>query len=139
MRPGGDGDITATRRTWQKVRYEGGIGSGVILGEYLYFHDGDGTATCLELATGNSIWEERVSASGSRLRSWSSMTLAGDRIYLLSQSGEMAIVRASPQFELIAVNRLDDAKTNSTQAMSDGQLFIRTHTHLWCIGDRLKP
>jgi hypothetical protein len=37
---------------------------------------------------------------------------------------------------LIGTNELDGTLTNSSLAASDGQLLLRTHKHLWCIGKR---
>ena len=54
------------------------------------------------------------------------------------ESGTMIVMRASTDFELIAVNEIGNELTNSTQAMSEGEIFIRTHEHLWCIGDSKK-
>ena len=31
------------------------------------------------------------------------------------------------------LNKLDDAGTNSSLAISNGQIFLRTFKHLWCI------
>ena len=64
------------------------------------------------------------------------MILSGDKIYILNQSGDTIVLRASPQFELIAVNSIGNELTNATLAVSDGEFFIRTHQKLWCIGDR---
>lgn len=136
LRPGGAGNLTDNRRLWHKIRHEGGIGSGVIKDGFLFFHNNGGTAFCLDVATGNTRWEEKLKVDGRPIQSWSSMVLAGDRIYLVTQSGDTVVWRASPTFEQIAVNSLDGEKSNGTQAMADGQIFIRTHTHLWCIGDR---
>jgi hypothetical protein len=46
----------------------------------------------------------------------------------------MVVLAVSPQFNLITTNPLDNAMCNSTQAMSNGDIFIRTWEHLWCIG-----
>jgi hypothetical protein len=46
------------------------------------------------------------------------------------------VLRASPKFELIAVNPLDGELTNSSLAVSHGELFIRTHKNLWCISEK---
>jgi hypothetical protein len=46
------------------------------------------------------------------------------------------VVRAAPKFELIATNPLDRSLTNSSLAASNGQFFLRTHKHLWCIGKK---
>jgi hypothetical protein len=63
------------------------------------------------------------------------MILSGDKIYILNQSGDTIILRASPKFEMISVNSIGDELTNATLAASDGQFFIRTHENLWCIGE----
>jgi hypothetical protein len=51
----------------------------------------------------------------------------------MNQSSEMVILQASPQFQLIRINSLDNAMCNATHAMSDGEIFVRTWKHLWCI------
>ena len=48
----------------------------------------EGFLECLELASGRQIWEERLKAVGPNSGSWSSMVLAGDKIYLLNQSSD---------------------------------------------------
>jgi hypothetical protein len=62
------------------------------------------------------------------------MVLSGDRIYVLNQGSDTIVLRASPKFEVLATNPLGDGMTNSSVAVSDGELFIRTQKHLWCIG-----
>jgi hypothetical protein len=45
------------------------------------------------------------------------------------------IFKASPEFEILAHNKLGRGeRTNSSIAVSNGELFIRTSRHLWCIG-----
>jgi hypothetical protein len=66
------------------------------------------------------------------------MVLAGDRIYVLNQSGDTVVLKAAPKFEILAVNPLENELTNASHAISDGQIFIRTHKHLWCIGETAK-
>ena len=61
------------------------------------------------------------------------MVLSGDLIYLLNQSGSTLVLKASPEFEVIAVNSIGNEMSNSTHALSDGDIFIRTHENLWCI------
>ena len=61
------------------------------------------------------------------------MVLADDKLYLLNQSGDTFVFRASPKFELLATNSLGET-TNSSIVISDGDVFIRTHEALWCIG-----
>jgi outer membrane protein assembly factor BamB len=81
------------------------------------------------------VWEKRLSGVNAKNDSWSSMILSGDKIYVLNQSGDTLVLRASPKFELIGANSLGNELTNSTLAVSDGEFFIRTHENLWCIGE----
>ncbi len=132
VKTGGKGDVTRSHRSWQKIRDHGGIGTGVIAGDHVYSLDGSGTVYCTELQSGKELWEQRLPGSG---RSWGSLLLSGDHIYTLSQSGETVVFKAEPEaFEQIAHNEIGE-KTNSSIAVSDGQLFIRTWKGLWCIGE----
>jgi outer membrane protein assembly factor BamB len=45
------------------------------------------------------------------------------------------VVKAGSAFEVLAENDFDDY-TLSSPAISEGQIFIRTAKHLYCIGKR---
>lgn len=134
---GGAGDVTS-KRLWQTVRTKNRLGSGVIHGGHVYILNTEGIAECIELKTGKAVWMERLQGKGAKQESWSSMVLAGDLIYILNQSAETYVLRASPKFELVTVNTLDGALCNASHAVSDGEFFIRTQRHLWCIGEKKK-
>lgn len=133
---GGKGDVTATHRLWQTVRTQNRLGSGVIHGGHVYVLNTPGFVECLDLKTGKVVYNERLRGAAAKNESWSSMLLAGDKIYIPNQSGETYVLRAAPKFELLATNPLDGALTNASLAAADGQIFLRTHRHLWCIGKR---
>jgi len=62
---------------------------------------------------------------------------AQGRLYVLTRNGETLVFAASPKYELLAVNSLGAGEqTNSSIAVSNGELFIRTFRHLWCIGKK---
>ena len=51
------------------------------------------------------------------------------------RNGDTVVLAARPKFELLAVNKLGRGEaTNSSLAVSRGDIFIRTFKHLWCIG-----
>ncbi len=133
---GGKGDVTGSHRLWQKTRTANRIGSGIILKGHVYIFNSDGFLDCIELKTGREVYSERVRGKGAKSESWSSMVLVGDLLYQFNQSGDTLIMRASPKFELVAVNSIGNELTNSSPAISDGEIFIRTHKHLWCISGR---
>jgi outer membrane protein assembly factor BamB len=81
------------------------------------------------LAGGKDVWgKERISGA-----SWGSLVAAGGRLYVTNQAGETLVLAASPEFKLLARNPLGE-RTLASPAVSDGEIFIRTYKHLWCIG-----
>jgi outer membrane protein assembly factor BamB len=96
----------------------------------------DGMAQCIELTTGKDKWLERLKATGAKGEIWGSEVMAGDNIYVMNHSGDTFVIKANPEkLEIVSTNPLSEL-SNSTPAVSDGQIFIRTHEALWCIGDK---
>lgn len=136
--PGGTGDRTAQRSAYVQRMPRHTIGSPIIKDGYVYLCVTDGYAQCLELATGKLVWEERLKASGGDPATWASLVRAGDRLYVPNHSGDVLVLRAAPTFELLASNPTGEL-SNSTLALSDGEIFMRTHTAIWCFGEGRAP
>src|SRR5262249_14302266 len=95
VKAGGKGDVTKTHRLWPHAKQNPQrIGSPVIVGDHVYILDEQGMGRCLELKTGKDVWKERVGGV-----SWSSMVVAGDRLYVTNHDGETHILAASPKFQ----------------------------------------
>jgi outer membrane protein assembly factor BamB len=125
---GGEGDITKDR-LWRHPTNPQRVGSGVIVGDHVYQYEDDGQARCFELKTGREVWKlkGRVGAG-----SWGSMVHADGKLYALSHDGDTLVFAASPEYQLLATNRLGEP-SNSSIAISDGNIFVRTFKKLWCI------
>jgi outer membrane protein assembly factor BamB len=134
VRAGGSGDVTAARRLWHHPRSPQRIGSGVVHDGHIYVHNDPGTAMCINLKTGETVWTERLQGAG-KGQNWSSVMLAGGHCYTITQGGDCFVFKASPKFELVSVNSLGEP-SNSSIVPSNGDLFIRTQKALWCIGAR---
>ncbi len=134
VRPGGSGDRTAERLVFEQRSKKGRIGSPVIYKGHAYLASNDGFGQCIDLKTGALVWEERLPATGANGETWSSMTLAGDRLYVVNRSGDTLVLRAAPKFELLATNPVGEI-SNATLALSNGQIFLRTHSALYCIAE----
>ena len=48
-------------------------------------------------------------------------------------AGETLVFKASPQFELLVRNPLGE-RVLASVAVADGEIFVRSYKHLWCIG-----
>jgi outer membrane protein assembly factor BamB len=138
VRPGGHGDVTATHRLWFSSLPDSKayIGSGLIFENHMYLINGHGLAACLELKTGRTLWEERLTGSGARNSCYSSPVLAKGLLYIANQNAEIFVVRAKPRFECLATNSIGGELMNASMAASDGAIFIRTEKALWCIAQR---
>jgi len=133
VRPGGSGDVTATHRLWQIPKTKQRIGSGVISGKYIYIVDEPGIAGCYNLNSGEMIWQERLEGPSGEHTCWSSLVLGDGKLYAINQGGDTFVLQPSPAFKRIATNPLAEM-TNASLAISDGEIFARTHQALWCIG-----
>jgi outer membrane protein assembly factor BamB len=124
---GGTGDISANQ-LWHKPANPQSIGTGVIIDGYWYVPDaGPSTIRCIKADTGEEIWQERAGSY------WGSIVMAEGRAYATDQSGTTIIFKPNPEkLEVIAKNALGE-HCNATPAISNGQIFIRTFDHLWCI------
>ncbi len=129
----GTGNITESNRLWStKTPNPQRIGTGVIFGKHVYMANENSTAQCIEVETGKEAWRARMPEGVI----WSSPVLAGDRLYVTNQNGTTIVFRANPEkYEQLAENKLDEP-SNSTIAISDGEIFLRTAEHLFCIADK---
>ena len=130
---GGMGDITADR-LWLHPKNTQRVGSGVVTKGHVYIVDENGIPHCYDLQTGEEKWKFDKRPSGAS--TWGSMVHVDDRLLVLMRNGDTVAFAAKPEYELLTVNKLGGAETNSSLAISDGQIFIRTFKHLWCIEEK---
>lgn len=132
IRAGGRGDITETHRAWS---FQNGpdVPTPVTDGKYFYVVDDRGVMWCLDAKTGEAIYGPQRIKTGTYS---SSPVLADGKLYITNEDGLTTVVRAGPTFEVLAENNLNDYCLSSP-AISEGQIFIRTTQHLYCIGKRV--
>jgi outer membrane protein assembly factor BamB len=131
VKPGGKGDVTASHRLWRHGdKLPQRIGSGVIHDHHLFISDADGFVECLEANSGKQVWKERLQG-----KMWGSLVLADGRLYVTSLEGVTFVLAAKPKFELLAANDLGEA-TYAALAVSNGEFFLRTYEHLYCIAEK---
>ena len=131
LRAGVRGSLDESHRLWSS-RNGPDIPSPVTDGKYFYIVSDKGIMRCLDAKTGKEIWGPQRLKPGDYS---SSPVLADNKIYVVSEEGLTTVVKAGPQFEILAENSLDD-RCLSSPAISGGQIFIRTSQYLYCIGKR---
>jgi outer membrane protein assembly factor BamB len=60
--------------------------------------------------------------------------VADEKLYFTSEDGEIFVVKAGPQYELIATNSMGEV-CMATPAISEGMIFVRTQGHVYGIGE----
>jgi outer membrane protein assembly factor BamB len=93
------------------------------------FHD-QGTVSCLRSATGEVLWSEKPAG-----KYFGSPVCVGDKLYAITTDGNVVVLKAGPEYELLAVNALGE-KSHATPAVADGRMYLRTYSHLIAIGGR---
>jgi outer membrane protein assembly factor BamB len=100
-------------------------------GTYFYMVADNGLMTCIEVATGKKVYQKRLSV-GATIDA--SPLLADGKLYITGENAVTVVLKAGPEFEELARNELDGTFTMSSLAVSGDKLFLRTSTHLYCLG-----
>ncbi len=136
MRPGGDGDVAATHVVWSFAQGPD-VPTPVSDGKLLYVVRDGGVVFALDVKTGQTVYGPVRLPPGTYS---ASPILADGKIYVTTEEdGITTVFRAGPKFEILASNKLlGDCSPYclSTVAISEGQIFLRTSSYLWVIGER---
>jgi outer membrane protein assembly factor BamB len=127
VRPDGKGDVTRTQVVWRLDRGVPLTPSPIVAGDHLYMVNDTGIASCVEIATGKLVWQQRLPGGYS-----ASPVLAGGLIFFPSEDGTTTVIRALPSFQAVAVNRLD-SPILASMAVTGGSIYLRTATALYRI------
>jgi outer membrane protein assembly factor BamB len=103
--------------------------SPVVARGLLFQVSGTSQLVCIDATTGKKLWSNKAAGC------YASLVASGGCIYALARSGTMFIIAAERTYRLIASCPLGEG-SDATPAMGDGRLYIRTHSHLWCLGAR---
>lgn len=134
VRAGGRGDVFRTHFVWS-TNNGPDVPTPVTDGKYLYIVRDNGVMFCYDAHTGAEIYGRHRVRPGTYS---ASPVLADGKIYVTSEDGITSVVKAGPQFEILAENDLD-GYTLSSPVIANGQIFIRTDSMLWAIGQPREP
>ena len=129
IRPDGSGNVTQTHIAWRTTHGAAYVPSPIIAGECFLVISDEGVAHCFAAGTGKLLWTERLG------QEHASLVSAEGRIYFLNDKGVMNVVKAGSAFVRLAQNEIGE-KCFASPAISQGQLFLRGESHLFCVGAR---
>ena len=98
----------------------------------LYALMDNGVLVCFDGKTGKELYRKRLGGACN-----SSPIASNGRVYFSNNEGTTFVVKAGREFELLGTNSLGERITASP-AVSGNQLFYRTDSHVYCIGENTK-
>jgi outer membrane protein assembly factor BamB len=130
---GSRGDLTKSHVQWKNKKAGAFLPSPLLYQGHLYLPSDRAFVSCYDAKNGTQVWKERLGESDSGAVEFHASPVAGaGRVYFTSKNGSVKVLRAGATFELLADNAMGETIIASP-AISNGQIFLRGQTHLFCI------
>ncbi|HEY7784513.1 MAG TPA: PQQ-binding-like beta-propeller repeat protein, partial [Pyrinomonadaceae bacterium] len=128
---GGEGDQSANAIRWRYTKPVPQVPSTLLYKGVLYMINDSGILLSFDPATGNVLKQGRL--HGAIDKYFSSPVAADDKVFLVGQGGQMSVLKAAGDWEVLRVNEMDD-ECYATPAIADGRIYVRTRSALYCFG-----
>ncbi len=128
--PSGSGDVTKTNIRWRINQVPEGIGSPIIVGNFVYRLHRPNVLKCWRVEDGQEVYAERLD----RLTStWASPVAdAAGRLYFTT-AGVSYVIQSGSEFRVLAINNLDDPN-HASPAVAGGRMYLVGTREIYCVG-----
>jgi len=137
FRPGANGDIslksgedTNAFLAWSSSKGSPYTPTPIIYGDQFYVIADNGVLSSYDAKTGAVIYQQRLPSSFS-----ASPVAADGKLYLASEDGDVFVVKAGRQYELLQKNVMGQPLM-ATPALTQGMLIVRTDNAIYALGER---
>jgi outer membrane protein assembly factor BamB len=130
---GGHGDMTDKSVRWKYTKPVPQVPSTLLYKGVLYMVNDSGILISFNPETGAIIKQDRL--KGAIDKYFASPIGADDKVYLIRQDGTVSVVKAAGDWQVLAVNTLDD-ECYATPAVADGKIYVRTRSAIYCFGNK---
>jgi outer membrane protein assembly factor BamB len=135
IRLGHEGDLTGSDAIlWTQTRGMCDTTSPVLHDNKIYTLTDKGMVSCFNATTGEPYYHRRRLPQPDNFKA--SPVAAGGNLYLASEGGVITVIKLGEKFEILATNTLTDHMFVASPAVAEGEMFLRSRTHLFCISDR---
>ena len=139
IKPGASGDVTLEEGEtsgefiqWYQPKAGPYNTSPIVYRDFYYTLLDRGFLTCHEARTGKEVYGKTRFPVGATFTA--SPWAYNGKIFCLSEDGDTYVVEAGPEFKLLQTNSLDEL-CMASPAVSQGKLFIRTASNLYCFSE----
>ena len=137
FRPGATGDISLKPGeeknaflAWSSSKGSPYTPTPLVYGDLFYVLADNGVLSTYVAKTGELVYQQRLPSSFS-----ASPVAADGKLYLASEDGDVFVVKAGRQYELLSRNVMGQPLM-ATPALSDGMLIVRGQDALYALGER---
>ena len=131
VRLGGKGDLTMTNVAWSMKKSYPNIPAPLVYRGVMYLMKEGGILSSVDPVTGEVL---KMGRTPEALEDYYASPVAADgKVFLLSASGKVTVLKAGAQWEILAVNDVAD-EAWATPAIAGNNLYIRTRNALHSFG-----
>jgi outer membrane protein assembly factor BamB len=124
------GDISESGLVWRTEEIRRSLSTVAIADGLLYVADFSGYLRCLDVETGDELWVYDTFAAV-----WGSPLVVDGKVYLGDEDGDVVVLRAGRELEVLAENNLGSLIYGAPIA-ANGVLFINTVSDLYALQER---
>ena len=135
IRLGREGDLTGTDAiVWSQTRGNSYTPSPVLHDNKLYVLTDNGFVSCYNASTGAPYYQQTRLPKAYNFKS--SPVGANGKLYLASENDDVIVLGMGETFEVLATNTIPDSVFIATPAIAEGEIFLRSQSHLYCISEK---
>lgn len=128
--PTGSGDITETHMKWHLKKNAPQTPSPTLVGDLLFVLSDKGVASCVDVVTGETYWNERLGGKYSASPLYTSA--GGGRLYWRDEAGHTIVSNADKTFQQIAESDFANGlRTYASDAVIGDDLLLRSEEALY--------
>ncbi len=124
------GDITGAGLVWRYDGIKRSMSTAAIANGLLFIADMTGYLHCLDAQTGKAYWTHDLLAAV-----WASPMVIGGKVYLGDEDGDVAVLEASKENNLIGEPSLGSS-VYSTVVPAHGTLFLANRNELFAVAEK---
>jgi outer membrane protein assembly factor BamB len=134
IRLGREGDLTGTDAiVWTQDRGLSYTASPALHEGILYMITDTAMVSAFDLTAGQPHYHQVRLPKPYNIKA--SPVVANGKIYYATEEGDVIVARTGPSWEIVATNTLADQSFIATPAVSGGDIYLRSRTHLFRIAD----
>jgi len=128
---GGEGDVTEEGVRWNSPKGVPYTANPVLFEGRIYAVMDRGFISCIDATTGEPYYLEQRLPRGSQIKA--SPIVAGGKLYVATESGDVHVIATGDKYEVIATNSLPEQFFVSSPIVVGGELYLRSRENLFCI------